>query len=292
MRGFIVGTIATALAFAVLTFLLKPNIEYVGEPGGLIVIALIAGVVNGLIKPVIKIAVAAGPPGDARPVQPRHQRRSADRRRVARQQLDLHFTIGGFPPDFSIEALVWAVVGAIVLSVVDTIIGHGRATTDRVDRLPDIATALRAAARRFGTPVYVTDAAAIDAARGRAGRAFPDPWIRQYWVKANDVAAVIAAVCGARRRASARTSSRAASGRRPRGRASRTTGSRSRASARPTPTCGRRSARARRGDPLLWIAIESADELAALAASRRPAGSGEPRRRPAPAQPGRRARDP
>jgi putative membrane protein len=124
MRGFIVGTLATALAFAILTFLLKPNIAYTGEIGGLIVLALIAGVVNGLIKPVVRLL--------SLPV------------RVATlglfslvinavmlilvawlaSLLDLHFSVGGYPPKFSIETLLWAFVGAIVLSIINTIIGH------------------------------------------------------------------------------------------------------------------------------------------------------------------------
>ena len=33
------------------------------------------------------------------------------------------FTIGGFPPDFGVEAIAWAIVGAVVLSIVSTIIG-------------------------------------------------------------------------------------------------------------------------------------------------------------------------
>jgi diaminopimelate decarboxylase len=58
--------------------------------------------------------------------------------------------------------------------------------------------ALIDAAERFGTPVYLTDLAAI---RGRAEEvadAFPDPWIRQFSVKANDVPAIIkeVAACG------------------------------------------------------------------------------------------------
>jgi diaminopimelate decarboxylase len=59
---------------------------------------------------------------------------------------------------------------------------------------PAIAEGLRAAARRFGTPAYVTDLAALDAACGAVVAAFPDPWVRQYSVKANDVPAVIGAV--------------------------------------------------------------------------------------------------
>ncbi|HEU4572178.1 MAG TPA: hypothetical protein VFR93_05785, partial [Candidatus Limnocylindrales bacterium] len=64
----------------------------------------------------------------------------------------------------------------------------------RGDRLPAVAPALRAAARRFGTPVYVTDDAALGAAVDELRAAFPDPWIRQYSVKANDVPAVIARI--------------------------------------------------------------------------------------------------
>ena len=65
------------------------------------------------------------------------------------------------------------------------------------DRLPAIAGALRDAATRFGTPAYVTDLATIEAAGAEIRAAFPDPWIRQYSVKANDVPALIAAVCRA-----------------------------------------------------------------------------------------------
>jgi diaminopimelate decarboxylase len=60
------------------------------------------------------------------------------------------------------------------------------------DRLPEIAGALRDAAARHGTPLYVTDASSIAAALTELRAAFPDPWIRQYSVKANDVAAIIA----------------------------------------------------------------------------------------------------
>ena len=57
-----------------------------------------------------------------------------------------------------------------------------------------VAPALRAAGSRFGTPVYVTDIEAIDTAAVELAAAFPDPWLRLYSVKANDVPAVIGAV--------------------------------------------------------------------------------------------------
>src|SRR5689334_7423971 len=64
-------------------------------------------------------------------------------------------------------------------------------TSPASDRLPLIADALRTAARRFGTPLYLTDAAAVASAIDELRAAFPDPWIRQYSIKANDVAAVV-----------------------------------------------------------------------------------------------------
>lgn len=53
---------------------------------------------------------------------------------------------------------------------------------------------LRQAARRFGTPVFVTDAVELEWAASAVARAFPDPWLRMFSVKANDVAAIVARV--------------------------------------------------------------------------------------------------
>jgi diaminopimelate decarboxylase len=69
--------------------------------------------------------------------------------------------------------------------------------TDRTiaSSLPEsIATALREVAARYGTPAYVTDLAELDRATAAVRDAFPDPWIRQYSLKANDVPAVVAEV--------------------------------------------------------------------------------------------------
>lgn len=60
------------------------------------------------------------------------------------------------------------------------------------DRLADIAAALRLAARRFGTPVAVTDVRELVIAAEEVRAAFPDPWLRAYSLKANDVAAIVA----------------------------------------------------------------------------------------------------
>jgi diaminopimelate decarboxylase len=57
-----------------------------------------------------------------------------------------------------------------------------------------IAEALREVARRHATPAHVTDVATLDRAATAVRDAFPDPWVRQYSVKANDVPAVVAEV--------------------------------------------------------------------------------------------------
>jgi putative membrane protein len=123
MRGFILGTLATAVAFAVMTFLLKPNIAYTGEIGGLIVLALIAGVVNGLIKPIVRLL--------ALPIRMATLGligfviNAAMLLLVAwlASLVNIDFTVGGFPPKFSIDTITWAIVGSIVLSIISTIIG-------------------------------------------------------------------------------------------------------------------------------------------------------------------------
>jgi diaminopimelate decarboxylase len=64
------------------------------------------------------------------------------------------------------------------------------------DRSAAIGPALRLAARRFGTPAYVTDLVTLASAAAELREAFPDPWLRSYSVKANDIPAVIAAAAG------------------------------------------------------------------------------------------------
>ena len=122
MRGFLIGTIATAVAFALMTYLL-PNVDYTGEIPGLIVLALIAGVVNGLIKPIVRLL--------ALPVRMATLGLVSFVINAAMLLLiawlagvvDIPFTIAGFPPDFSVDAILWAVVGSVVLSIISTIIG-------------------------------------------------------------------------------------------------------------------------------------------------------------------------
>jgi diaminopimelate decarboxylase len=139
------------------------------------------------------------------------------------------------------------------------------------DRLPAIGGALRTAARRWGTPLYVTDLATIDAAAEEVRAAFPDPWIRQYSLKSNDLPAIVTRI--ARHGFGANVVSR---------------GEWSLATRAGVPGhrvtmegIGKTDADLRAvvraaasGTALHWIAIESADEAAALAAFATRAGLG------------------
>jgi diaminopimelate decarboxylase len=129
---------------------------------------------------------------------------------------------------------------------------------------------LRAAAHRFGTPAYVTDLATLHAACDGVSEAFPDPVVRQYSVKANDVPAVIAAV--AARGFGANVVSRGEWAL-----AQRAGVPNDRISLEgigKTPADLRAAVRAaNEGEPLAWLALESVDEAAALAGLARRAGA-------------------
>jgi diaminopimelate decarboxylase len=131
-------------------------------------------------------------------------------------------------------------------------------------------TSLRRAAVRFGTPVFVTDLATLDAACAAATTAFPDPIIRQFSVKANDVPAVIAAVVARGFGANVVSRGEWALARRAGVPNDRITLE----GVGKTPADLRAAARAARdGAPLRWIAIESPEEAGALATAARLAGA-------------------
>ncbi len=138
------------------------------------------------------------------------------------------------------------------------------------DRLPVVAPALREAARRFGTPLYLTEAAGLTAAAEELRTAFPDPWIRQYSVKANDVAAIVARLATAGLGANVVSRGEWSVARRAglaNARISLEGIGKTRADLRAAVRA------ARRGEPLRWVALESADETAELARLARRAGA-------------------
>ena len=123
MRGFIVGTIVTAIAFFVLTKFFPQFVSYNGQILGLLVLAVIFGLVNGLIGPIVRtlafpltfmtmgligfvinagllLVTAAFATG-----------------------VGLDMKVGHFPPTLlSADTLVSAVIGAIVLSLVSSVV--------------------------------------------------------------------------------------------------------------------------------------------------------------------------
>jgi putative membrane protein len=122
MRGFIIGTIATAITFAIVAYLL-PQIDYGDDLVGLIIVALIAGVINGVIKPVIKLFSL-----------PLTMMTFGLFGLVINAVLllviawlsslvGITFTVGGFPPNLSIDAFVAAIIGGIAISIVGAIVG-------------------------------------------------------------------------------------------------------------------------------------------------------------------------
>ena len=127
-----------------------------------------------------------------------------------------------------------------------------------------LGDSLRAAARRFGTPLFVTDIATLDAACAAVREAFPDPIVRHYSVKANDVPAVIAEVAARGYGANVVSRGEWALARRAGLANDRITLE----GVGKTPADLRAAARAAAdGSPLRWVAIESPEEAEALAAA-------------------------
>jgi len=124
VKGFVIGILVTAVAFAILAYIL-PQVEYKGDAVALIVLAAVFGVVNGLIKPVVKLLsfpvnvmsmglfglvingllllLAVG---------------------AANALFDVPVTVGGFPADgVTLDSIGAAIIAAIVLGLITTVIG-------------------------------------------------------------------------------------------------------------------------------------------------------------------------
>ena len=124
MRHFIIGTVVTAIAFAVVAYVL-PEIKLGGEISQLLITAVIFGVVNAVIKPIVKIL--SFPINLATLGLFSFVVNAALLLLVAWVSTEVFkspFTIGGFPTHgLSLNAIVWAVVGSIGISIVSSVIG-------------------------------------------------------------------------------------------------------------------------------------------------------------------------
>lgn len=119
--GFIIGTIATAITFAIVIYLL-PQISFGGDIVSLLVLAVIAGLVNGFIKPIIKIfsfpltMMTFGLFGVI--INAALLLLIA----VVADLAGIDFTVGGFPPDFGLDTIVAALIGGVAITIVGSIV--------------------------------------------------------------------------------------------------------------------------------------------------------------------------
>jgi diaminopimelate decarboxylase len=128
--------------------------------------------------------------------------------------------------------------------------------------LEHLAGPLRTAARRYGTPAYVTDVRSLREAAAAVRVAFPDPWLRTFSLKANDVAAVVTELAGLGFDGNVVSLGEWAVARRaglPNGRITLEGIGKTDADLRSAVRA------AARGEPLRWLAIESLDEARVLA---------------------------
>lgn len=129
------------------------------------------------------------------------------------------------------------------------------------DRLAQLAASLRLAAAQFETPLVLTDVGELARSADELALAFPDPCLRQYSIKANDVPAVVGRLARLGLGANVVSRGEWAIAQRVGIPNSRIT----------LEGVGKTDADLRavvrsveRRDPLLWTALESADEAAAL----------------------------
>jgi putative membrane protein len=119
--SFIINTIATAITFAIVAYIL-PDIDYGDDLVSLLILAVIAGLVNGFIKPIIKVfslPLTMATLGLFGVVI-----NAGLLLLIAwlASLVGITFTVGGFPPDFGLSTIVAAVIGGIAISIVGTIV--------------------------------------------------------------------------------------------------------------------------------------------------------------------------
>ena len=126
MKGFILGIAASAIAFVILLQVLPTSmVQFEGDTLQLVLLAVGVGVVNAVIKPVVKILsfpislLTLGLFGFV--VNAALMLGIAY---VAQNFAKLDFTVGGFPADgITADTIVAAVVLAVALSITTSVIG-------------------------------------------------------------------------------------------------------------------------------------------------------------------------
>lgn len=126
MKGFIFGILASAIAFVILINVLPASmISFSGETWQLALLAAMVGVVNAVIKPIVKILsfpislMTLGLAGIA--INAGLLLAVAF---VADNWAQLDFTIGGWPAGgFTADTIVGAVVASVLLGVLSAVVG-------------------------------------------------------------------------------------------------------------------------------------------------------------------------
>lgn len=129
-----------------------------------------------------------------------------------------------------------------------------------MNSLPEAALA---AARRYGTPLYLYDLVRLRADAQAVAQAFPDPWVRLYSLKANGLPGIVREIAAAGFGANAVSSGEISLARRA-GLAPRSIALEGIGKTSADLTLAARLAA--EGTPLLWVSLESAEDAAALAA--------------------------
>jgi putative membrane protein len=122
MRGFIIGTVVTAIALYVMVEYIPGYVSYEGDLIGIVGIAAIFGVVNGLIGPIVRALalpislMTLGLVGFV--INAGLLLLTA----LIADTAGFDFTVGDFPPDITVNTIVSAVVGAVVLSLISSVV--------------------------------------------------------------------------------------------------------------------------------------------------------------------------
>ena len=123
MKGFVISTVVTAIAFFILVTLLPDMFAVGGGYLGLVVVAVIFGVINGMIGPIVKTAalpisfMTMGLVGFL--INAGLLLATA----FVADLVDFPLKVGDFPPDLlTANTLVAAIIGAVALSLISTVI--------------------------------------------------------------------------------------------------------------------------------------------------------------------------
>ena len=126
MKGFILAIVASAIAFILMLQILPASmIAFAGETPQLVLLALFVGVVNALIKPIVKVLsfpislMTLGLSGIVI-----NAGLLLGVAYLAENFAKLDFTIGGWPAGgITADTIVGAVVASVVLGVISAVVG-------------------------------------------------------------------------------------------------------------------------------------------------------------------------